>query len=294
MLFLTLMLVVSAYASEDTTQYTPAPNGHAPMIRSDGIAPKHIGTLSTDYSSNWAGYAVTGPSGSITNVKGSWIVPKVIGNARSTWSANWIGIDGFSSGSVEQIGTDSDTDSKGNPSYYAWFEFYPQACYIFNTQLYPVKPGDIISAEVSFTPSTPGSNVGTYSVILTDINPSNNVISWTTPAQTSAVTYDRSSAEWINEAPSMGNRILPLTDFGTTLFGYGHTNVGTLGTNTITGSYTMKGQTDVIGSSTTGGTIHSIDMASTKSKPNNIITKATTSALSDYGTSFQVQWVRAS
>ena len=44
--------------------------------------------------------------------------------ARPTASAFWVGLDGYSSTSVEQLGTDSDCVS-GKPSYYAWYEMYP-------------------------------------------------------------------------------------------------------------------------------------------------------------------------
>ena len=44
-----------------------------------------------------------------TDVKGSWIVPSVSGNTNQTaYSVTWIGIDGYSSNTVEQIGTEQD------------------------------------------------------------------------------------------------------------------------------------------------------------------------------------------
>ena len=47
------------------------------------------------------------------------------------YSSFWVGIDGYSSSSVEQLGTDS--DCAGNtPDYYAWWEMYPAG-----TQIYP-------------------------------------------------------------------------------------------------------------------------------------------------------------
>jgi Peptidase A4 family len=73
-----------------------------------------------------SGYAVTGAAGSVTDVKGSWVVPAVQGSRPSTnqYASFWVGIDGFSSNTVEQIGTDSDCQN-GAPTNYAWFEFYP-------------------------------------------------------------------------------------------------------------------------------------------------------------------------
>ena len=99
-------------------------------------------------SANWAGYADTNDT--YNSVASSWTEPTVncansggggLGGARlggglgglgglcsgrrpSAASAFWVGLDGYSSTSVEQIGTDSDCNS-GKPSYYAWYEMYP-------------------------------------------------------------------------------------------------------------------------------------------------------------------------
>jgi len=61
-------------------------------------------------STNWSGYAaqtnLNNPqSGAVTGVGGSWIVPTVMGNG---YSAVWVGIDGYSSPTVEQLGTEED------------------------------------------------------------------------------------------------------------------------------------------------------------------------------------------
>src|SRR5690349_8433651 len=102
-------------------------------------------------SYNWSGYAVTGTNGSATDVKGSWVVPSV--SCSSTgYSSFWVGIDGFSSNTVEQIGTDSDCVSvrgRQTATYYAWFEFYPGPSYEI---VFPrgVHPGDTITAEVKY------------------------------------------------------------------------------------------------------------------------------------------------
>lgn len=285
-ILLMLILVVSAYAAPDTTQQLSSHN-HPPMIKASGVnPPKHLVTPpKTDfwYSQNWAGYAVSGPSNSVTNVKGTWIVPTVQTTARNQYSGNWIGIDGFNSGSVEQCGTDSNTDSRGEPVYDAWYEFYPAPCYMFPN--FPVVAGDKITADVTYNPSTTNPNTGTYTVSLT--NARTNFIA---TATSSSMICDRSSAEWVTEAPSMGNNILPLTNFGITLFGSQNTFTNT---NNV---YTMNGNTKTINSdpTITGGTINSIDMISTKSKKSTVIVKAQTGDLSPIdGASFPVTWMKA-
>src|ERR1700692_4289152 len=95
-----------------------SPRQHAPM-RFHGRRPDGTGE-----SENWSGYAVTGSS--FTRAEGSWIVPTVdCSKTPGTYSVFWVGLDGYSSSTVEQTGTDSDCDGD-TASYYAWYEFYPK------------------------------------------------------------------------------------------------------------------------------------------------------------------------
>src|SRR5256885_3857866 len=119
---------------------------------SNGISNCPTGTVC---STNWSGFAVTGSG--VTDAKGSWIVPSVTCSSSTTYSSYWVGIDGYSSNTVEQTGTDSDCSS-GHGVYYAWYEFYPNPSITIGG--FTVLPGDRISAEVSysgggFTPPNP-------------------------------------------------------------------------------------------------------------------------------------------
>ena len=85
-------------------------------------------TLAT-VSLNWSGYAAetsfsSPKAASVAAVSGSWTVPAVSG-AGTAFSSVWVGIDGYSSGTVEQIGTEQDL-SRGTPVYTAWYEMYPR------------------------------------------------------------------------------------------------------------------------------------------------------------------------
>lgn len=213
-------------------------------------------------SLNWSGYAVTGAAGSVTDAKGSWVVPQVTCSSTNAYSSFWVGIDGYSSNAVEQTGTDSDCQ-KGSPTYYAWYEFYPQPSFIISGLT--IHPGDVISAEVS-------SSGKTFTVTLTDVATG----SFSTSATVSSA--KRSSAEWIAEAPSSGGSILPLADFGTVNFGTDYTGVAS------TNFATVGGTTGAIGSF--GSSVQEITMVSSSGA-----TEAQPSALSVYGTSFQVTWV---
>src|SRR5436305_2330032 len=207
-------------------------------------------------STNWSGYAVTGPSGSVSDAKGSWTVPAIQGTCPGTnqYSSFWVGIDGFSSGTVEQTGTDSDCQN-GAPTYYAWYEFYPHPSFLINGLT--VRPGDHMTAEASF-------NGRSFTVTITDTSTG---VSFSTSARVRSA--QRSSAEWIAEAPSSSGGILPLADFGTVSFS--------------ADTATVYGFTGAIGSF--GSSVQVITMVS-----NSGAVKAQPSSLSSSGDSFSVTW----
>jgi hypothetical protein len=125
-----MLLPFQTMAQNDGNAGQPVPFRLAPAARQHGPVKIHRQRNNGAYDSyNWSGYAITGSKGSTTDVKGSWVVPAVnCSAAPAGYSAFWVGIDGFSSSSVEQIGTDSDCVSlnghqQGTPTYYAWFEF---------------------------------------------------------------------------------------------------------------------------------------------------------------------------
>jgi hypothetical protein len=188
-----LVAVVPGHAERATSAAaTAAARMHSPRIRA----------LTSDSATNWSGYAVNGANGSVTNVSGSWVVPQVVGGKPSQYSSFWVGIDGNTSNTVEQTGTDSDTDSNGNPVYFAWVEFYPKPP---KTVPNPVHPGDVISASVS------GSN-GSFTCTITD-----HTQGWTYTTSAKVNKAQQNSAEWIAEAPWQGG-VLPLADFGSVNF----------------------------------------------------------------------------
>src|SRR3974390_677388 len=95
-------------------------------------------------STNWAGYAVAGAPGSFTNVSASWTQPSVTCGPQTTYSAYWVGLDGDTTSTVEQIGTEADCIG-GVAVYSSWYEMYPHRSY--DTPL-PVSPGDTYQASV--------------------------------------------------------------------------------------------------------------------------------------------------
>ncbi|MFZ0248890.1 MAG: G1 family glutamic endopeptidase [Acidimicrobiales bacterium] len=228
-------------------------------------------------SSNWAGYADTNDT--FNSVASSWTEPTVnCANSNSgldgilglstldgllggpgAASAFWVGLDGYNSTSVEQLGTDSDCDS-GSPSYYAWYEMYPNPSVTLPSQ-YPVQPGDHLTALVS------ANSAGTsFTLMIKD-----STAGWTFSTTQTGSGFARSSAEVIAEAPSSCSILfcseVPLADFGQVDY---------------SGS-------SVIDSAGTKGSLASFD-ANEITMSDNGTTLATPSSLSSDGSSFSVAW----
>jgi hypothetical protein len=196
-----------ASASAATTAARPAASGFSPggvlKIAPGAVRPDATGAVNQEVeSSNWSGYAATGGTGAFTSVSASWTEPTATCTSRRStqYAAFWVGLDGYSSGSVEQTGTDSDCDGR-TPDYYGWYEMYPANPVYFSNA---VSAGDHFSASVTFSGSE------TYTLVLTD-----STKGWTQRITQNESGLDRSSAEVITEAPSSGTGVLPLADFGT-------------------------------------------------------------------------------
>lgn len=191
LLFLGLIAASAAVGSSGTR----AALKHPPPVRLIG----HSNSL------NWAGYASF--NSTFDDVKGSWTQPAATCNGKSTYSSFWLGLDGYTSSTVEQVGTEADC-SHGKPVYYAWWEMFPNVSHTIGG--FTVVPGVSYTAEVR---SAGGDNFA-----LTLSGGGNNPFTLTTPL---GLDPSLSSAEWIAEAPSLcakSCRELPLTDFGTVNF----------------------------------------------------------------------------
>jgi hypothetical protein len=264
-----VLIIVGAFAPAQLAK-VPAPYRHRPI----DIRARHFD--GSYESTNWSGYAVTGSN--FTQVTGSWVVPASTCAKGSTaeYAAFWIGIDGWTSNSVEQIGTDSDC-SNGTPSYYAWYEFYPEPSY-YAGRLTNLKPGDIMSSSVTFNASR-----NQFTGTITDTT-SGATFSTTFSPTRQTGTPARSSAEWIAEAPSaqVGRKIqvLPLADFNVINLGPGFTQVAKTNTATVgTGS-----PASIL---SFGANMNSTTMVSDGA---TVVPMATPSQLASDGSSFYVTW----
>jgi hypothetical protein len=244
---------VSSGPSPDTAQPT-TPRWHAPIR---GLVDHNDGTVTTE---NWSGYAVTGTD--FTKAEASWIVPSVTCKSGDQYAVFWVGIDGYTSSTVEQTGTEA-TCTGTTAKYTAWYEFCCTEPIITITSM-AVQPGDKMSASVVYSSSTEE-----FTVAITDERTGK---SFSKSKKVSGA--KRSSAEWIAEAPSDGT-ILPLADYGTVLFGADNTG--------ITGNCNA---TD----SATNGNIGAFSTIEEITMEKKSVKESIPSALSSDGTSFSVTW----
>jgi hypothetical protein len=190
---------VSAHAATHVAATGPmirATHGTSPLIGRGGVR-------NQAESTNWSGYAANGST--YTSVSANWTQPTAKCPSGDQYSAFWVGIDGYSSDTVEQTGSEADCDGK-TPVYSSWYEMYPADPVYFNE---PVEPGDQFYGSVTYNGGS------SYTLVLTD-----STEGWSKTISASLSGAANSSAEAIVEAPccTASGGILPLTDFGTVNF----------------------------------------------------------------------------
>ena len=161
--------------------------------------------LSIGQSHNRSGYAASG--GTYTSVSGTWTVPQVAATSAGS-DATWVGIGGVTSHDLIQAGTEAMVPYAGNVQYEAWIELLPASS---TTVPLVVSPGD--SVTVTLTQQSTGNWLVAFK----------NNTTGKTYQTTEQYSSSLSSAEWVEEAPSGGRRVLPLDQFGSVQFSAGST-----------------------------------------------------------------------
>ncbi len=255
-----------AYGINDQGQIV---GGYLAGDQTNGFVADPCPFADSTHSCNWSGYIVTGTA--FTLAKGSWIVPTVNCNQTpQSFSSFWVGIDGYTSTTLEQVGTQSECKDS-SPNYYAWYQFLPNDPRNIIIGSVPVAPGDVISASVQCNNSN-----SSFTVIIT--NKTKGLSSGPIKATVSGALCK--SAEWIAEAPAdpSTHEIQPLSDFGIAKSGHEYTAVGV--TNNATDS-TNSGPINSFGN------VIKMTMIDRLNK-----TKAEPSTLNPDGTSFDIVWDR--
>lgn len=144
-------------------------------------------------------------------VQGDFVQPTIQSDcANNTYESTWVGLGGYNSGKLVQTGTAMNT-SGGGRNYYAWYEY-----------LSPSHP----NPEIRFSKVTirPGDRIHTYCSFQRANNKFNAYVANNTNGTSQSVIvnisasefYDGTTADFINEAPSVGGNTASLTKYGTT------------------------------------------------------------------------------
>ena len=180
---------------QPTTQILTPGGATAPSVTQPGPA-----ASVTSSSSNWSGYAASG--GTFTSVTGTWTVPTVSATTSGA-DATWVGIGGLVSNDLIQAGTQAMVDGSGSVEYSSWIEMLPQSS---RPVPLTVSAGDSVTVTITQQSGNDwlismknNTTKGTYSV-------------------TVQYASSNSSAEWVQEAPSVGRGLVTLDAFGTVPF----------------------------------------------------------------------------
>ena len=180
---------------QPTTQIITPGTGTTPSVTQPGT-PASV----TSSSSNWSGYAANG--GTFTSVTATWTVPTVSATSSGA-DATWVGIGGLTSNDLLQAGTQAMVDGSGTVEYSAWIEMLPQSSR--NVPL-SVSAGDSVTVAIT-------QQSGNDWLISMKNNTTDATYNVTVQYSSS-----NSSAEWVQEAPSIGRGLVSLDQFGVVQF----------------------------------------------------------------------------
>lgn len=222
-----LGLVIGSIAAAGTASAAPvAPHAHAAQLTrpamhlvrpaNHGTRPMaaHAGRNAATQSTNWSGYAASGRT--FTSVSASWVEPTGTCSGSAKYSSFWVGLDGYTSSSVEQTGSEVDCSGR-TAEYYSWYEMYPAYPVNFSNT---VRPGDHFTGSVTFNGGS------SYTLKLADTTQG-----WSHTISASLRGAANSSAEVIAEAPccTASGGILPLAHFSPVAFSNATANGSAIG-----------------------------------------------------------------
>src|SRR5207248_8123696 len=187
---------ISADVQPTTQIITPGTGSGIPPSVTQPGTPASV----TSSSSNWSGYAASG--GTFTSVTATWTVPTVSATSSGA-DATWIGIGGLTSNDLIQAGTQAMVDGSGTVEYSSWIEMLPQSSR--NVPL-SVSAGDSVTVTIT-------QQSGNDWLITLKNNTTGGTYSVTVQYASST-----SSAEWVEEAPSVGRGLISLDQFGIVQF----------------------------------------------------------------------------
>ncbi len=184
-------------AAPASEQAAPTGQGQSPRTQP---APQARAQPAANVSRNWSGYVAEG--GAFTSVSGTWTIAQP-SLASAGIDATWVGIGGVTSRDLIQAGTEAVVSGAGDAHYDAWIETLPQPSH-------PVPLAVTGADSVTVTLSEQASGEWLISI--------RNNTTGKAYAATVRCSSSGSSAEWVEEAPSAGRRVVLLDDFGIVRF----------------------------------------------------------------------------
>ena len=163
-----------------------------------GVASAQADTAPMIVSPNWSGYVAQGQPGSpvsYSSATGTWTVPPAfcsgLGSSGGS-SVALVGIGGYTTHSMDEVGTDSNCGAKGKPIYYAWFEIQPWISY----NVFPSPPDKLVAGD------TVTGTVSVVSLTAVRLQVQDQTAGWTWSRDITVNAPVNPSAEWIVEAPA--------------------------------------------------------------------------------------------
>lgn len=178
-----------------------APLGAGDVFNGGGVF------LGATLSGNWAGYVV--PAAGTTSVAADWTVPAAAPhNGQGGSSSAWVGV-GAGNPDLIQAGTESDVNSSGSATYFAWWEALPSPA---RKVRLAVQPGDRV--HVSVAESAPG----VWAISISDLSSGQAFATATSYAS------NHGQADWIVERPFVSNKLAGLPELSGAGFNGGSLN----------------------------------------------------------------------
>lgn len=186
---------------------TPIPNVSMTQIKHKLKKKQTNNKVVNGLSYNWSGFYNYANSNTWTAVQGDFAQPtEQSDSAPNSYESAWVGLGGMNSGALIQAGT-----QMYNYNYNAWYEYLGRApgssVYEIDLPSVTVHPGDDIHVYVSYQTSNQVANfyvadntTGTSQPVLVNLSSSNY--------------YDGTTAEWIDERPTVNGSYAILADYG--------------------------------------------------------------------------------
>jgi hypothetical protein len=239
-------------------------NPGGPIVRTSvpGTSNSGLPTISL----NWSGYAATS-SQPFTYVHVRFTQPKITCVGKLQVASDWSGLDGLTTATVEQDGTDAFCGGSNHmtPQYRAWYEMFPAG----SVNVFSVHPGDTIDSSVRFVN-------GKFRLRIADLTSGKSA---TKVASCSSCT--RASAEWIVERPAKCTNKTCTKAFITMLAHFQKTRLG-------------QAQAQVAGGQVSGiSAFDNVPIFMISLLKNGFISLDNVSPLNSSGDAFSVTWERA-